>query len=416
MFYKSIKIIDGKLQFPSEISESAGLSFSNGLDIAKKLERAGYSAYLIGGAVRDVMLTKIPKEVDIVTDAPAEVVKKIFPEAKQIFPPRYSAFEIDGDGWLVEIVRMRKDISSFGRQAKVEFTDDLSQDLRRRDFTINAIAVKPNLSIIDIFGGIEDIHNKKIRTIGDAETRFREDNLRILRAIRFAARLNFTIEENTANAVHKLAYLTKNLSPQWLWREMNSGMSAPHRLKKMMLEYGIWKNIFGKIFKNPAENFDALSQASERNLADAGIFALFFFEQAENFAEAAQKLLDIVEFPKNLRYDFIEVAKILSILPKLDSLTPKNIVKILDSPMLKIALDTAQYIEELFDVASNIERKYPAIDSPKLISGDDLLKLGVDKVEMGNILAKVRIEQYLGKISSREEALKFAKISKDFYL
>ena len=404
-----IEIVDGKLKFLCAIFKSAGLSFSKGLDIAEKLEQSGYYAYLIGGAVRDALLGKMPEEVDIATNAPAEILKRIFPKAQPIFPLRYSAFKVAGDGWYIEIVRMRKDVATFGRQAEVEFTDDLSEDLRRRDFTINAIAIKADHSVIDIFGGIEDIHNNKIRTIGDAETRFREDNLRIMRAIRFAAQLNFTIDKNTADAIKKLAYLTQKLSPQWLWREILKAMSAPHRFKKLLIQYGVWENIFGKIFKNPAKNFDAIKKAKEENLADVGIFALFFFEKAENFAESVQKLLATLEFPKNIRYDFIELAKILSTLPKLYSLTPKNIVKILDSSMLKTALDSASYIEELSDIASHIERKYPAIGSPVPISGDDILKLGVDKIRVGKILAEVKIAQYSGKISSRNEALKFAE-------
>ena len=411
MLYNSIKIIDGKLIFKNSISEDAGLSFSYGMEAARKIEDAGYDAYIVGGAVRDILLGKIPAEVDISTSAPEEVIQRIFKDAKRIFPKKYSAFKIAGKSWYVEIIRMRKDIRTMGRQAEVEFTDDLSEDLRRRDFTINAIALKSDLSIIDLFGGIDDIENRLIRTIGDAETRFTEDHLRILRAVRFASSLDFAIEKNTAEAIRKLAHLTKNLSPQWIWRELKKGLSAPHRFKKLLIEYDIWQNLFGEIFKNPQENFDALFRAKEGNISLAGILALFFYENSKNFYGYAQKLLSIVEIPKNLRNGFIEVAKIISNMKNLYSISVKERIKLLDSEFLSTALDVAEYIDDLRSTAAYIREKYTAIGSRPLISGGDLS--GIEKSRRSEIMAKIRLAQLSGEIKSRSDALELLKKLQD---
>ncbi|HHH81199.1 MAG TPA: CCA tRNA nucleotidyltransferase, partial [candidate division Zixibacteria bacterium] len=194
----------------NDISRFAAIRI--GTNVAKKFIDEGYQAYVVGGCMRDAILGREPKDADIATNAPIEVMVKLFPDAKVVFPEKYQVVRLEFDFIHIEVVRMRRDVKSLGRQAEVEFTDDIEEDLKRRDFTINAIALDPSVpAIIDPFDGMGDLFSKTIRAIGDPQMRFIEDHLRILRAVRFAAQLGFEIEQKTAEAIRMLSALVADL-------------------------------------------------------------------------------------------------------------------------------------------------------------------------------------------------------------
>ena len=192
-------------------------------NIIVRLYKFGYKAYVVGGCVRDSILGKIPNDWDVCTDATPDKVMEIFSDYNVIptglkhgtvtvvvnhTPYEITTFRIDGD------------YSDNRRPDKVEFTTNIIEDLSRRDFTINAMAYNPATGLVDPFGGINDIQNKLIRCVGNANDRFNEDALRIMRVLRFASTYEFVIAEDTSDAVHCNASLLNNIAKERINTEL----------------------------------------------------------------------------------------------------------------------------------------------------------------------------------------------------
>jgi len=179
------------------------------IKILNKLNEYG-KGYIVGGAIRDILLGLKPKDVDFATNLPYETLKTLFSEytpketGKSFGVLRIKINDID-----YEIAKFREDI--YGKEEKVAFTDDIKNDLARRDFTINAMAYNQKEGIIDLYDGQRDIENKVINFVGNAEERIIEDPLRVLRAFRFMSRLKFSLSENTIKAIKKQKNLLKNI-------------------------------------------------------------------------------------------------------------------------------------------------------------------------------------------------------------
>lgn len=391
----------------SDISRFAAIRI--GTNVAKKFVDEGYQAYVVGGCMRDAILGREPKDADIATNAPIEVMVRLFPDAKVVFPEKYQVVRLEFDFIHIEVVRMRRDVKSLGRQAEVEFTDDIEEDLKRRDFTINAIALDPSVpAIIDPFDGMGDLFSKTIRAIGDPQIRFIEDHLRILRAVRFAAQLGFEIEQKTAEAIRMLSALVADLSPQWLWRELSKGMEKPAQLKKLLLEFNLWEHLWGDIFPSPKDNTNELKAASMA-LPQKSLWIMFFYDDAQSLPEKMSKLAERIEFPHKLRTDILEIAKIIAKIKAFDELSAPEKVKILDSLQFEDAIALARFIPELSEKAEEILRKYPKIGAKPLISGNELSSLGLKGQKLKQVLAQIRLAQLAGKIKSTVEALNMAK-------
>ncbi len=190
--------------------------------IISAMKTAGYEIFPVGGFVRDFLLGLPCKDVDFTTNATTTQIIEVFSEYKTVtIGERYGTIGVIVNAQLFEITTYRTDgeYSDNRHPETVVFSSSLPEDLRRRDFTINAMAYD-NGNIIDFFGGSEDIKQKQIRTVGDANLRFREDALRILRALRFAATLNFTIEEKTKLAMLKNANLLRTISSERIRDEL----------------------------------------------------------------------------------------------------------------------------------------------------------------------------------------------------
>jgi putative nucleotidyltransferase with HDIG domain len=198
------------------------------LDIIKRLQVSGYEAYIVGGCVRDVLLGKEPKDWDITTNALPEQVLVVFPEAKYenifgtvLLPIRRPVVEGASKGELEDVVEITTYRSEQGYSDRrhpdaIRFESELDKDLERRDFTINSLAVNPleERGIVDLFGGQKDIKAKIIRAVGEPSDRFKEDALRMLRAIRFSVQLGFELEPKTQRAITKLAGSLKFVSKE----------------------------------------------------------------------------------------------------------------------------------------------------------------------------------------------------------
>ena len=183
----------------------------NVVKIAEILAKNGYKAYAVGGCMRDTLMGRVPNDWDMTTDCSPEKMLEIFDrEGVRTIPTglKHGTVSVLLDGEIYECTTFRIDGSYTDSRHpdSVTFTPNVAEDLKRRDFTVNAMAGNPlcDDDVVDLFGGKDDIKNKVIRCVGDPETRFSEDALRILRAVRFATTLDFSIDKATKNAARAM--------------------------------------------------------------------------------------------------------------------------------------------------------------------------------------------------------------------
>lgn len=190
--------------------------------VLNKLNSRGFEAYIVGGCVRDFLIRKVPSDFDITTNALPCEIRECFEEYKIIETgAKHGTVTVIIDIQKIEITtyRIEGTYSDNRHPDTVKFSHNLYDDLIRRDFTINAMAVNVSGKLIDNFNGRSDLKNKVIRAVGDPSKRFAEDALRILRALRFASQLGFDIENKTSEIIHQYAYLIKNISAERIREE-----------------------------------------------------------------------------------------------------------------------------------------------------------------------------------------------------
>lgn len=223
------------------------------LEIIYKLNNAGFEAYLCGGAVRDLIMNCLPKDYDICTSATPSEVISIFYDY-EVVPTGIS------HGTVTIINNLSIEVTTFRQDGKyldgrhpdnVEFVKSLKEDLARRDFTINALGMNINGEISDYFGGLEDLNNKLIRCVGNPNIRYSEDYLRLLRCIRFAAQLNFHIEENTLHPIYDLADNIQYISIERIREEFNKIIVSNNirRGFNLLVESKLMKYIIPEIYE-----------------------------------------------------------------------------------------------------------------------------------------------------------------------
>ena len=197
--------------------------------ILKTLEKAGFEAYAVGGCVRDRVLSDTPDDWDITTSAKPKQVKSLFHRTIDTGLQHGTVTVLlDKEGFEVTTYRV-DGVYEDGRHPKdVTFTASLEEDLKRRDFTINAMAYNPKQGLVDPFGGLGDLKKKVIRCVGDPKERFTEDALRILRAVRFSAKLGFSIDPATENALSLLAPNLEKVSAERIQVELVKLLVSPH--------------------------------------------------------------------------------------------------------------------------------------------------------------------------------------------
>ena len=215
------------------------------LDIALKLleeiTSCGFQAYIVGGFVRDYILGIESNDIDINTNATPKEIKDIFDSC--LPNEDYGSVTVFKKGVRFEITTFRKEMSYLDnrRPSQIEYIDDLYQDLLRRDFTINTLCINKDGEIIDFLGGRSEIDNRVVKTVGDAKTRFEEDSLRILRAVRFATLLDFELDKETREAIIETRELLKNLSYYRKKEELDKifGSSNADKGISLLLDLGL---------------------------------------------------------------------------------------------------------------------------------------------------------------------------------
>lgn len=219
--------------------------------IARRLEESGYQAWAVGGAVRDALAGLDAEDWDLTTSARPSDVQRIFRRTVPIGVDHGTVGVLGKDGELYEVTTFRRDVEAFGRRARVAFSDTLEEDLERRDFTINAVAWHPlSGELRDPHGGAEDLRHGVLRTVGDAGSRFTEDRLRVLRALRFAGRFGLRIDPATWDALRESADRLDNLSAERIRDELYkvlAGDPDPARALELYRESGVLGELFPEL-------------------------------------------------------------------------------------------------------------------------------------------------------------------------
>lgn len=245
---------------------------SRAREICNILQSAGFQAYIVGGCVRDLLLNTLPKDWDICTDASPAEVMMIFPKTYPTGLQHGTVTVSMGDRkeFHYEVTTFRTDgtYTDGRRPDSIIFVKSLEEDLLRRDFTINAMAYDPvNNKLIDPFNGIRDLQNKVIRAVGHAVNRFTEDGLRIMRAARFAARLDYTIEHTTLTGMAVCSYMLENISKERIREELCKILmtAKPSVGLQLLWDVEAFEYILARLNKNSTEmknDFEAIDRCN----------------------------------------------------------------------------------------------------------------------------------------------------------
>ncbi|WP_075762322.1 polynucleotide adenylyltransferase PcnB [Photobacterium proteolyticum] len=250
----------------------------NALKVLYRLNKAGFDAYLVGGGVRDLLLNKQPKDFDIATNATPEEIKKLFRNCRLI-GRRFRLAHILFGRDVIEVatfrghhadakpsVQNKQQIASQNQEGMLlrdNVYGTIDEDAERRDFTINALyySIK-DFSVSDYANGVHDLENRIIRLIGDPETRYREDPVRMLRAVRFAAKLDMTIESKTAEPIYGLATLLQDIPPARLFEESLKLLQSGNGLAtyKLLREYNLFQQLFPLLSEHFTEDHSSQTE------------------------------------------------------------------------------------------------------------------------------------------------------------
>lgn len=354
--------------------------------IAKILSDNGYKAYAVGGCIRDALMGKIPDDWDMTTDCPPSKMLEIFEKANLRTIPtglKHGTVTvlIGSDSYECTTFRIDGSYTDSRHPDSVTFTPELSEDLRRRDFTVNAMAGDPLSSneITDIFGGRNDIENKIIRAVGDPEKRFTEDALRILRAVRFATTLDFSIDNYTKAAAKSLGSRLNDVSAERKSVELKKILLSKNadRGISLLLELDLAKYIHPSI-SSPKTVISSLPESFSTRLSS-------LFYGVPNLS--VMKLSNEITSQVKLLCDDCLYAEIIN------SSEPTDVkARLMLSKYGELANDAALLREnqELSTVISAERAKNPCVKISNLaISGNDLISIGITPKSIGNLMQKL---------------------------
>jgi len=419
------------------------------------LQQQGYQAFWVGGAVRDLMLGRTPEEFDIVSSARPEQIIELYPDSNPM-GAAFGIIQVHRGDYDFEVATFRQERSYLdGRHPEeVKYTDNPETDAQRRDFTINGMLYDPVAEQLrDFVGGQKDLGRGIIRTIGDPGERFAEDYLRILRAVRFAVKLGFELEEGTAAAIGKTVSGLGCLAAERIQEELNKifGCSDPALGVRMMFELGILGEILpeitaldgvtqpeefhpeGDVFTHTLLMLEHMvSHDSElawavllhdagkpetRSVDDQGVE--HFYCHDERSAELAGKVLDRLRFSKKSRDRIVHAVRQHMRYAFVTQMRPAKWKRLMAEPTFPLELELhrldcvsshAKMDNYLFLLDKFRELADTPPVPPPLLTGKDLLALGMKPgPEIGRLLRLVADLQLEGEINSREKALDWIK-------
>ena len=375
-------------------------------NVLKKLTDMGFQAYIVGGCVRDLLLGITPDDYDVTTSATPQQIKKVFQKTIDTGIKYGTVTVIEGDA-VCEVTTFRSETtySDMRRPDSVEFVSDIKSDLSRRDFTINAICYNPDTGIIDCFNSQNDLHNGILRTVGNAEERFKEDPLRIVRLFRFSSTLDFEIADETYCAAVKHSPLIKNISRERIATEISKAACG--------------KNVesFNSLIGCGALNFCGIENANIQNISLLnGSQNLRLYD----FLKATSKEISIPLKELKMNNAFKKYCVDMEYLSaNMKTLTVVEIKTLMRKVDISIIADYVEFkkivdetdISEAFKTANKIiSANEPYKISHLNICGNDLSSLGFTGKQIGSIL-EFLIEKviYDKTLNTKEALIKIAK-------
>lgn len=357
--------------------------------VIRTIESAGYTAWAVGGCVRDSLLNKKPKDYDVASSCPPEYVCRLFKKCVKT-GIKYGTVTVITDTVPVEVTVYRRESGYSDRRHpdRIAFAEDITTDLSRRDFTINAMAWHPQRGLCDPFGGKGDIENRVIRAAGDPNVRFDEDALRVLRCLRFASELDFEVESRTLDAVIKKAPALANISAERVRDELVKLISGSRpELAEVIIKAGGLAHIGIEKISNP-KLLRRLPPAKPVRIAG------FLWCCLDDRARQTIKII-----LSSLRVDNRTIFAVCSLMSEMTRPLPKNSVELkkrfshlppqewenllaLRSIFLK---EDTHHINEMLAQA----KSEPWSRSMLAVSGHDLAKLGIEGRDTGRVLKKL---------------------------
>ena len=434
-----------KLEFPDEAM------FYAARKAAGIMRDHGGKAFWVGGAVRDILLGRIPDDVDIVTTLLPQEVLQAFPDS-QLIGACFGVVLIKMDGFVFEVATSREErLYLDGRRPEeVKFTQDLELDVKRRDFTVNAMLYDPfEKVVIDYNGGLRDAEKRLLRVVGDPQERFAEDHLRMFRAVRFAAKLGFNLDEEAFLTIKKMAHLTGNLATERVRQELEMMLTGkdPVRALQLLKSSGllaVWLpevdalegvhqyekyHPEGDVWQHTLLMFRNLEEPPEVNLAwsillhDIGKKVTFscgsdciphFYCHESIGGDMVQVIADRLCFSNeqrecithavvnHMRFAHVREmrqAKLKRLLAEKNFLLELELHR-LDCKSSNGLMDTYSFLKDLLENMPSSKLPEP------LINGHDLIKLGFEPgSNFKNMLNSVMDAQLEGVVSTKSEAL-----------
>ena len=431
--------------------------------VLEALEKAGYEAYVVGGCVRDYLMNKLPHDIDITTSATPDEMKTVFGDsvvAETGICHGTLSVCVEGEWFEITTYRIDGKYEDNRHPKDVLFSNKLEDDLSRRDFTVNAMAYKPKRGLVDRFGGQAHIQEKIISTVGDAEIRFHEDGLRILRALRFASVLDFSLDEKTVNALHSCKILLKNIAAERIFSEMNAFLLGKSAGKILQTFSDVFSILFHELApmvgfeqRTPYHCYDVFLhtiQALDAAIPDSDVrWAILFHdggkpacyyrdEEGDHFkghgkisAEIATRVLSRLKADKatinrvkflvlyhdaNVFSDEVKIKRLLA------ERSPEDVGKLLEVQKADGAAHAPAARNRFGDFSNMTERLQRVVASNPCVkvknlalSGHDLANLGVPRGKsMGMILQTLLDGVIEGKCENTKESLRayFNRIEK----
>ena len=389
--------------------------------IVARLREAGHTALFAGGCVRDLLLNVEPKDYDVATDAVPERIIQLFRRTQQV-GAKFGVVIVRLGGHLVEVATFRSDGDySDGRHPETVHFSDPVQDARRRDFTINGMFFDPvEERVIDHVGGLEDLRAGLIRAIGDPARRFAEDHLRMLRGVRFAARLSFEIEPGTARAIQQAADRIRLISAERIRAELLMILTAPTRRRgwELLHRVGLSPWIVPQTTWTDDEAADVAARLDPLPEACSDALALSVILRKYAPAEAAARC-------RALTCSNAQVRAVVWLLKHLPHLLNCRSFEPADSKLL-LAEPWCADLEQLAraevcgrglstDALRVWQREKARVSPdevapPRLVTGDDLAALGLQPGPLyARLLTELYRRQLNGQLTDREQALAAAR-------
>ena len=379
-----------------KLSQKTRLKVDEALDIIAKIEKTGRQTKLVGGCVRDFLMEKEPKDIDIATQATTKEISTIFEQKNQVVLTGvdHGTVTIIGKFGSYEVTTLRKDVSTDGRHAQVEFGDSFTEDALRRDFTINAMYMDQHGEISDFFGGQKDLESQTIRFVGNPEERIQEDHLRIMRLYRFWSQLGFQPEPASLKAATLGAPLLERISRERITTEYWKLLQGQDYRK--VLEYLFKQDLWLAILDmNPSITFESLESFQDISMGPLQIHWLLMHNAGGRLrlANKQKRILDALEL-------FADLPKIkcradgLLFAEKIEKTSQnEEVLEILNfwqHVAKKSYLDKLATIKELIQIETShgfMRKNKPPFNSRQIAD-----ETGLEGRELGDHLRKLRYD------------------------